>query len=92
MDIATTLHQIGRGNLLAISGGRYKQMDGCVLLPVAAGYYVSIELEPNDTYTVRRMFKRGAKVWKKGEVTDVYCDELGETCYRASCYHDEWGN
>ena len=30
------------------------------------------------------MFKRGAKVWIKGEQRGVYCDEIGEVAYRAS--------
>lgn len=55
-------------------------------LPVHQGYRVEIDLAANDTYTVRRVFTRGAKTWIKGERTDVYCDEVGEVAYQASCY------
>jgi hypothetical protein len=50
------------------------------------GYRVRIALAANDTYTVTREMKRGAKVFVKGVQTDVYFDELGEACYQASCY------
>lgn len=83
--------QIGRGNLMAISGFRmYRDANYTVTLPVSNGYSVNIELAGNDTYTVRRIFKRGAKTWVKGERTGVYCDEIGEVAYYASCFrsHD----
>lgn len=89
-DTATTLGQIGRGNVLAISGGRAHLAGGTLVLPVAHGYRVEVDLAANDTYTVRRVFVRGARRFVKGERTDVYCDELGEVAYRASCYLDEW--
>lgn len=87
MDISTTLHQIGFGNLLAISGGRFKQQGDSLVLPVGKGYSVRIRLAPNDTYTVSREWR--GQVY--GQMTDIYCEELSETCYRASCFHDEWG-
>lgn len=88
----TMLEQIGRMNLLAISGGRIKRTgDTTLVLPVYYGYSVEVEyLAGSDTYTVRRIFVRGMKRWVKGEATRVHCDELGETAYRASCYLDEW--
>lgn len=55
-------------------------------LPVGSGYSVTVDLAANDTYTVRRVFKRGAKVWVKGEQTEVYCDEVGEIAYQASSF------
>jgi hypothetical protein len=97
----TAIGQIGRGNVLAISGGRYQfwsvEEDGEVIavlieLPVAYGYRVEVEYSyGSDTYTVRRVFKRGATLFLKGEMTDVHCEELGEAAYKASCYLDPWG-
>lgn len=87
-DAATLVAQIGRMNVLAISGGRVRTRETGVTLPVAHGYTVTVDLAANDTYTVRRIFTRGAKAWVKGERTNVYCDEVGEIAYRASCYLD----
>ncbi len=78
--------QIGRRNILAISGGRIRVRETGITLPVAHGYRVDIDLAANDTYTVRRVFARGAKQWVKGERTGVYCEDVGETAYQASCY------
>ena len=87
-DTRELIAQIGRGNVLAISGGRVIHRPSGVTLPVAHGYHVSVDLAANDTYTVQRLFKRGAKVWVKKEWTEVYCDEVGEIAYQASCYLD----
>jgi hypothetical protein len=87
MDPNETLRQIGRMNLFAISGGRYAlDTAGDILLPVSSGYRVRISLEADDTYTVTREMKRGAKLFVKGVQDNVYCDEIGEVCYQASCY------
>lgn len=80
------VRHIGGRNVFAISGGRIGIRTTGVTLPVSAGYSVTVDLAGNDTYTVRRIFKRGQKIWIKGEVTDVYCEEVGEVAYRASCY------
>lgn len=80
------LRQIGFGNLAAISGGRWLRRDTGITLPVGRGYSVTVDYAWDDTYVVRRVFKRGPKVWVKGEEANVYCDEVGETAYRASCY------
>lgn len=80
------LAQIGRMNVLAISGGRVRLADGVVVLPVRYGYTVEVALTFADTYTVRRVFTRGTQTWVKGEETNVYADEVGDTAYRASCY------
>jgi hypothetical protein len=90
MDITTTLHQIGGMNVLAISGGRRGRDGEDLILPVAHGYRVRVHLAGNDTYTVTREFVRAGKVSVKGLATDVYAEELGETCYRACCYHDDF--
>jgi len=85
-DPGELLAQIGNGNLGAISGGRVTARPTGVTLPVGKGYAVTVDLAWNDTYTVRRVFTRADKVWIKGEMTDVYCDEVGEQAYRASCF------
>jgi hypothetical protein len=91
-DTGELLRQIGRMNVLAISGGRVMRRESGVTLPVGCGYSVTVDLDWNDTYLVRRVFKRGAKVWVKGEQRGVYFDEVGEVAYRASCFRNgEWG-
>jgi hypothetical protein len=80
------LGQIGTGNVLGISGGRVGLNEGVLVLPVGHGYRVEVALSYADTYTVRRVFARAGKEWVKGEETDVYCDEVGEAAWRASCY------
>ena len=87
----TIIAQIGRGNVLAISGGRvHYGHAGTVVLPVRYGYAVEVTYcAGSDTYTVVRTFTRGMKRWIKREWTRVYCDELGEIAYRASCYLDD---
>lgn len=93
----TLLDQIGRMNVLAISGGRvgiWKPEGETVEveLPVSSGYLVRITLAWNDTYTVERILRRRpkgktAKETKVlGRVTGVYCDQVGEVAYYASCY------
>lgn len=93
MNPRVTMGQIGVGNYLAISGGRYKtpHCNGqCMALelPVGQGYTVRVTLAANDTYTVQRIMRRGDKTWVKGTITDVYAEDLGETAYVASCYRN----
>lgn len=85
-DAHTLVQQIGIRNVLAISGGRVLDTGHGVILPVAQGYKVVVDLMAGDTYRVRRLFIRGSKVWLRGERTNVYYDEVGEVCYYASCY------
>ena len=90
-DPATIVEQIGRMNVAAISGGRVgRVVKGNDIvgidLPVSNGYHVSVVLDASDTYTVRRLFIRGSKVFNKGTITGVYCDELAEVAYAASCF------
>lgn len=88
-DPNVTLSQIGRMNVLAISGGRVAMMGDTLVLPVGCGYRVEIDLDPSDTYTVRRVLERGpGRRYVKAERSNVYCDEVGEVAYRASCYLD----
>ena len=93
MDPQVTLRQIGPWNVAAISGGRWHKDEYVlgerffdIILPISSGYRVRIALAADDTYTVTREMKRGAKMFVKGVQTNVYCDELGEVCYQASSY------
>ena len=87
-DTAQLVGQIGPMNILSISGGRVMRRETGVTLPVHYGYSVTVDLAGDDTYTVRRMFKRGAKLWIKGERVGVYCDQVGEAAYVASCFQN----
>lgn len=89
-DPNETLRQIGTMNVLSISGGRASVVDEGLMLPVSNGYHVRITLAADDTYTVERLFIRAGKVSVKGRREGVYCDEIGETAYRAGMFHDEW--
>ncbi len=40
---STLLQQIGGMNILAISGGRKRLIDGILVLPVGSGYTVEVE-------------------------------------------------
>ena len=79
-------NQISTMDLLATSGGRVVGTPTGLMLPVAHGYKVQIDLEAGDTYRVRRVFVRGFRFWVKGEVSGVYAEQLSETVYRAGCY------
>ena len=89
---AELVKQIGRMNVLAISGGRVHSLVNDegetveVQLPVSHGYRVAITLGFMDTWIVRREFVRAGKVFVKGVVEDVYFTEVGEVAYKASCY------
>jgi hypothetical protein len=89
----TLLNQIGRTMVLVMSGGRtHLNAVGSLVLKVSHGYSVEIDYnEGSDTYTVRRVFTRGIKRWIKGEISNVYCDQVGEIAYRASCFDDDFG-
>lgn len=82
----TILAQIGRMNVLAISGGRVARHPDGVTLPVSNGYKVVVTLDGNDTYTVSRIWRNTIK----GQQSGIYCDQVSETAYRASCFHDEF--
>lgn len=78
--------QVGRMNILFISGGRVTPIENGIELPVSNGYRVRIELTPMDDYTVSRIFKRGGKEFLKGLRERVYFDEVGEIAYRAGMF------
>lgn len=84
----TLVDQIGMMNIFAISGGRIIKRETGITLPVSNGYSVTVDLHANDTYTVRRIFTRAGKVSIKGQVEGIYCDEIGEIAYQASCFRN----
>jgi hypothetical protein len=47
-----------------------------------------------DDYTVSRVFKRGGKEFIHGQRSGVYCDQVSEAAYFASCFNsydeNEW--
>lgn len=79
----TILDQIGFMTVAAISGGRRDRHPDGVTLRVSNGYAVIVTLDPCDTYTVTRAY-RGRIM---GQRSGVYCDEVGEVAYQASCFH-----
>jgi len=91
-DEDVLIDQIGRMNIFAVSGGRVnitKNNQGETVeveLPVGYGYRVSIKLDWNDTYIVSRQFVRKGVVTDKGTVDGIYCEEIGEVVYQASCF------
>lgn len=86
--------QIGAGNILSISGGRIVAIADGIELPVSNGYRVRVVLDPSDTYTVSRIFRRAGKEFVKGSRSDVYCDQVSEIAYRAGMFRSynetEW--
>ena len=91
---AEILRQIGRMNVLAISGGRVTALADGVELPVSQGYRVRVQLTGADDYTVSRVLVRAGREYSHGVRERTYCDEVGEAAYRASSYRsyddDEW--
>src|SRR5437667_4466771 len=70
------LRQIGRMNVLAISGGRVTGLPDGVELPVDCGYRVRVRLTPADYYRVERVFVRGGKEFEKGHMDDIDCEQV----------------
>jgi hypothetical protein len=91
-DINQTISQIGKMNILGISGGRVNPLRNTagepvgIHLPVGKGYGVNVLLHPNDTYTVQRVTTRSGVVKIKGQEDGVYAEDLGDTAYRAGMY------
>jgi hypothetical protein len=90
----TIVAQIGMGTVLSVSGGRVAALADGIELPVSSGYRVRVHLTPADVYTVERVMVRGRKEFPKGERTDVHCEDLAETVYRAGMFRsfdtNEW--
>ena len=96
-DPVTLLRQIGTMNVLAVSGGRWGAIltaEGYpigVVLPSSTNRVVEITLGGCDTYTVRR-YRQIVKGGRRGDYVlefdsaGVYCEQIGEVAYRASCW------
>jgi hypothetical protein len=98
-DAAELREQIGRMNILAISGGVWSGLRDStnqdriigLWMPVTSSRAVEVSLDFDDTYRVRRVRRivRGADrnagviEWER---TGVYCDQVGEVAYSASCW------
>ena len=89
--------QIGAGAVLAISGGRQyvikNDADEVVglRLPIDGTRRVDIVLDWDDTYIVRRMRRVVAGKLIGTDFVEfdrhgVYCDEVAEVAYAASCW------
>jgi len=92
LNRAVLAAQMGN-DLLCVSGGRMlRANDSMVVLPVAAGYVVVITLEADDTYTVTRALRRKGQYIIKGEMRNVYAENVGDVAYYASNFRDgAWG-
>lgn len=98
-DPTEVIRQIGKWNLLAICGGVWSSLRDStdqtrtigVWLHCGTSRAVEISLDFDDTYRVRRVRRitrgadRNAGV-VEFEQSGVYCDELHEVAYRASCW------
>lgn len=82
------LQQIHRGDLMAVSGGRWAQVNKYeVKFPVGSGYSVRVRLSFWDTWEVTRVFEREGKAFVKETWEDVYAFDVSRAVYEASCYH-----
>jgi hypothetical protein len=101
IDYPELREQIGHMVILSVSGGRVEKInDNLLRFPVSNGYAVEVELDPSDTYNVRRTFTRKPKGQLlpvrtiKGERTQVYCDEISQAFYYAGMFRsydeNEW--
>jgi hypothetical protein len=80
------VEQIGKMNVMAVSGGRVQVRETGITLPVGMGYSVEIDLNFMDLYDVKRVYNRAGDRTVKGVVEDVYATEIGEMAYKASCF------
>lgn len=89
VDRRVILEQIGFWNVGAISGGRVQASENGVILPVGYGYKVIVELNALDLYNVKRVYAKGAQVYKEWVVENVYAENVGEVAYQASCFKNK---
>lgn len=89
-DIREAAEQIGRGNIMAISGGRVERRGNEMILPSTKDQQVVIGYNAvPDLYYVRaeQKINTGKNKGKNkilAQWDDVYADELGELAYQAS--------
>lgn len=84
------ISQIGRMNILAISGGRIVALDDGIELPVGSGYKVRVRYTWGDEYEVQRVFVRGGKEFPKGS-REAWAGNVGQLAYYASCFRNDDG-
>jgi len=98
-DPNEVIRQIGRMNTYAISGGVWGSLRDSETQEITIGVWlacgtnrmVEVSLDYDDTYRVRRV-RRIVKGTEKdtavveSEVSGIYCDQLAEVAYRASCW------
>lgn len=96
-DANEIVRQVGKGNVLAISGGRAHAITNDdnevvgITLPINGTRRVDILLDWDDTYVVRRVRTivrgehRGDSIIEE-QSYGIYCDQVGETAYRLSCW------
>lgn len=96
-DPQVILSQMGLMNLYGVSGGKWSALsasDGSeigVILPCGESRAVEVILNGSDLYEVRRV-RLVNKGQQKGtvvveiEVLDVFCENLGDAVYSASCW------
>ena len=96
-DLHELMAQIGKMNIFAVSGGRTVAIQNAegeqvgLLMPCGKNRAVEVVLDWMDTYTVRRvrMVTAGADkgtIKVEAETEGVYCTEIGEAVYQASCW------
>jgi len=96
-DHRVIAQQIGRINILGVSGGRvgkFTTTDGDevgLFLPIDTARRVEVVLDWMDTYIVSRVryIVRGANAGQEiveDTQSDIYCDGVGEAVYQASCW------
>jgi len=64
-------------------------MENGVILPVGYGYKVIVELNALDLYNVKRVYAKGAQVYKEWVVENVGYENVGEVAYQASCFKNK---
>jgi hypothetical protein len=91
-DASLLMRQIGGMNLMAISGGRWSLIEDTnhdaigIRLPISHGKHVEVFYMADDTYMVRRVFIRSGKRTIQEQYDDVYCEQVSEMSYQASCW------
>ena len=96
-DPHEVIAQMGKMNFFAVCGGKWAKInasDGVtigLLMPCGESRAVEVVLNFLDLYEVRRV-RRVNRGNEKGslvveyEVLDVYCENLGDAVYSASCW------
>lgn len=90
VDVEQLVAQIGKMNVMAISGFRVNAVynpDGDIVgveLPVSNGYSVRVLMHASDTYIVQRCYRDVVK----GQMDGIYNDQVGEIAYQASNFHN----